>query len=227
MSPHHGTEIRRNKPLIYQRIIYSTSPLAYTDSLPRSLDLRTFFNGIRPSADKKGKHKEHQSKRHAPQVVDVPLGIATPGDAVGEDDGVRPYVLFLPPVVYDDEFDDDEPQHAVAQGQVTYADAVGEDDGVRPYVLFFCLSWFQKKKKPDPPPVVYDDEFDDHESEHAATDIPIPTIRSQPDTRKEMKLTPKTFFQPQPEAGPSRLAPSVDTGQEATRYQIFIQLFDG
>jgi hypothetical protein len=51
--------------------------------------------------------------------------------------------------------------------------------------------------------------------------------RTQPDTRKEMKLTPKTFFQSQPEAGPSCLAPSVDNGQEATRYDNFVQLFDG
>ncbi|KAG2739876.1 hypothetical protein P692DRAFT_20841078 [Suillus brevipes Sb2] len=35
-----------------------------------------------------------------------------------------------------------------------------------------------------------------------------------------MKLMPKTFFQPQPEAGPSRLAPSVDNGQGATRIRI-------
>ncbi|KAG2748840.1 hypothetical protein P692DRAFT_201865968 [Suillus brevipes Sb2] len=169
---------RRNKPLNYQRTIYSTSPVAYAEnpSSSRSLHLGTFFDGIRSSSDKKGKHKEHQSKRHAPQVVDVPLGIATPGDAVGEDDGVRPYVLF------------------------------------------FCLSWFQKKKKkPDPPPVVYDDEFDGDESEHAVVGAPIPVPRTQLDTHKEMKLTPKTFFQSQPEAGPSRLAPSVDDGQEATR----------
>ncbi|KIK43422.1 hypothetical protein CY34DRAFT_803846 [Suillus luteus UH-Slu-Lm8-n1] len=171
---------RQNKPLIYQRAIYSTSPLAYTDSSssPRSLDLGTFFDGIRPSSDK-GKHKERLSKRNAPQVVDVPLG------------------------------------------QVTYGDAVGEDDGVRPYVLFFCLSWFQKKKKkPDPPPVVYDDEFDDDESEHTVVGAPIPATRTQPDTHKEMKLTPKTFFQSQPEAGPSRLAPSVDHGQEAVGIKI-------
>ncbi|KAG2748825.1 WD40 repeat-like protein [Suillus brevipes Sb2] len=172
---------RQNKLLIYQRTTYSPSPFVHAESPPksRSLDLRTFFDGIRPSSDKKGNHKERRSRRNAPQVVDVPLG------------------------------------------QVTYADAVGVDDGVRPYVLFFCLSWFQKKKKkPDPPRPVYDDEFDDDESEHAVADIPIPTIRTQPDTRKEMKLSPKTFFQPQPEAGPSRLAPSVDIGQEATRNRI-------
>jgi hypothetical protein len=51
------------------------------------------------------------------------------------------------------------------------------DDGVRPYVFFFCLSWFQKKTKPDPPPVVYDDEFDGDESEHAVVGAPIPAIR--------------------------------------------------
>ncbi|KIK41189.1 hypothetical protein CY34DRAFT_221995 [Suillus luteus UH-Slu-Lm8-n1] len=172
---------RKNKPLIYQRTIYSTSPPAFTDSpsSPRSLDLRTFFDGIRSSSDKKGKYKERRSKRNAPQVVDVP------------------------------------------HGQATYGDAVGEDDGVRPYVLFFCLSWFQKKKKkPDPPPIVYDDEFDDDESDHAVVGAPVPVARIQPDTHKEMKLTPKTFFQPQPEAGPSRLAPSVDDGQEAIRIRI-------
>ncbi|KAG2748837.1 hypothetical protein P692DRAFT_20874562, partial [Suillus brevipes Sb2] len=76
------------------------------------------------------------------------------------------------------------------------------------------------KKKPDPPPVVYDDEFDGDESEHAVVGAPIPVTRTQPDTHKEIKLTPKTFFQSQPEAGPSRLAPSVNDGQEATRIKI-------
>ncbi|KIK41202.1 hypothetical protein CY34DRAFT_806380 [Suillus luteus UH-Slu-Lm8-n1] len=173
---------RRNKPLNYQRTIYSTSPLASagSPSPSRSLNLGAFFDGVRPLSDKKGKQKERRSKRNAPQVVDVPLGIATPGDAVGEDDGVRPYVLF------------------------------------------FCLSWLKKKKKkkPDPPPVVYDDEFDDDESEHAVADIPIPTIRTQPDTHREVKLTPKTFFQSQPEAGPSRPTPPVDDRQEAARITI-------
>jgi hypothetical protein len=67
---------RQNKPLNYQRTIYSTSPLAYTDSpsYPRSRDLRTFFDGIRPSSDKKGKQKERRSIRNAPQVFDVPHG---------------------------------------------------------------------------------------------------------------------------------------------------------
>ncbi|KAG2751104.1 hypothetical protein P692DRAFT_201864061 [Suillus brevipes Sb2] len=154
---------RRNKQLDYQRTTYSPSQLAYagSPSSSRSLDLRTFFDGIRPSSDKKGKHEE-----------------------------------------------------------LTYGDAVGVDDGVRPYVLFFCLSWFQKKKKLDPPRPVYDDELDDDESEHAVAGVSVPTIRKQLDTHKEMKLTPKTFFQSQPEAGPSHPIPPVDDGQVVVNVSI-------
>ncbi|KAG2038188.1 WD40-repeat-containing domain protein, partial [Suillus americanus] len=168
---------RRNKPVNHQRFdtsrgwdTYSASPLAHGErpSSSRLLDLKTFFDGIRPSSDKKGKQKERRQKRNAPKVVDVPLGIASPGDVVGVDDGIRPYVLF------------------------------------------FCLSWFQKKKKPDPPRPVYDDELDDDESEHAILDVPIPTTRIQIDTEKKTKLTSMSFFQSQPEAGPSRLAPPVE-----------------
>jgi hypothetical protein len=180
---------RRNKPATYQRsqgwATHSASPLihAKSPSSSRLLDLKTFFDGIRPSSDNKGKKKECEPKRRAPKVVDVPLGIASPGDVVGVDDGIRPYVLF------------------------------------------FCLSWFQKKKKkPEPPRQLYDDELYDSESEHAV-DIPIPTTRTQIDTDKKTKLTPMSFFQSQPEAGPSRLAPpadidTVDASVPTTRVRI-------
>jgi hypothetical protein len=153
---------RRNKPATYQRFdksqgwaAHSASPLTHAESpsSSRLLDFKTFFNGVRPSSDNKGKKKERRSKTNAPQVVDVPLGDAT------------------------------------------YGDVVGVDDGIRPYVLFFCLSWFQKKKKkPDPPRPVYDDEIDDDESEHSIRNVPMPTARTQVDTNKQTKLTPKSFF---------------------------------
>ncbi|KAG1728005.1 WD40-repeat-containing domain protein [Suillus lakei] len=158
----------------FARGTHSASPLAHTERPSSSclLDLGTFFNGIRSSSDKE-KQKERQPERKAPQVIDVPLGTATPGDVVGVDDGVRPYVLF------------------------------------------FYLSWFQKKKKkPDPPRPVYDDELEDDESEHAILDVHIATTRTQIDTRKDMGLTPTTFFQSQPEAGPFRPAPPVDDERE-------------
>ncbi|KAG1818751.1 WD40-repeat-containing domain protein [Suillus subaureus] len=167
---------RRNKPATYQPFdtsqgwdTHSASPFAHggRPSSSRLPDLKTFFDGIRPSSDKEGKQKERRPKRNALKVVDVPLGTASPGDVVGVDDGIRPYVLF------------------------------------------FYLSWFQKKK-PDPPRPVYDDELDDDESDHAVLDVPIPTTRTQIDTAKKIKLTPMSFFQSQPEAGPSRLAPPVD-----------------
>ncbi|KAG1858850.1 hypothetical protein F4604DRAFT_1906213 [Suillus subluteus] len=126
---------RQSKPTTYQRFdtsrgwdTYSASPLAHAErpSSSRLLDLKTFFDGIRPSSDKKGKQKERRTKRDAPKVVDVPLGIATPGDVVGVDDGIRPYVLFFclswfqkkkkldpPRPVYDDELDDDESEHVI------------------------------------------------------------------------------------------------------------------
>ncbi|KAG1858847.1 WD40-repeat-containing domain protein [Suillus subluteus] len=162
---------RRNKLVKYQRFdtsrgldTHSASPLAHAERPSSSclLNLKTFFDGIRPSSDKKGKQKEHRPKRNASEVVDVPLGTATPGDVVGVDDRIRPYTHF------------------------------------------FCLSWFQRKK-PDPPRPVYDDE-----SEHAILDVPIPPTRSQVDTAKKTTLTPMTFLQSQPEAGPSCLAPSVE-----------------
>ncbi|KAG1860184.1 WD40-repeat-containing domain protein [Suillus subalutaceus] len=109
--------------------------------------------------------------------------------------------------------------------RATPGDVVGVDDRIRPYTHFFCLSWFQRKK-PDPPRPVYDDA-----SDHAILDVPIPTTRSQVDTAKKTTSSPMTFLQSQPEAGPSRLAPSVevdivDVPIPTTRYQNFIHLFD-
>ncbi|KAG1759754.1 hypothetical protein EDD22DRAFT_125982 [Suillus occidentalis] len=79
-----------------------------------------FFNFTRSSSGK-GKQKAGVPKRKPIKVVDVPLGQATYADAVGVDDGYRPYVVFFclswfqkkekkpkPQPVYDDEFDDDD-----------------------------------------------------------------------------------------------------------------------
>ncbi|KAG2737512.1 hypothetical protein P692DRAFT_20760726 [Suillus brevipes Sb2] len=80
-----------------------------------------FFNPTRSSSGK-GKQKAREPKRKPVKVVDVPLGQVTYPDAVGVDDGYRPYVVFFclswfqkkkeklqpQPVVYDDEFDGDD-----------------------------------------------------------------------------------------------------------------------
>ncbi|KAG2745275.1 hypothetical protein P692DRAFT_201793083 [Suillus brevipes Sb2] len=69
-----------------------------------------------------GKQKSREPKRRPVKIVNVPLGQATYADAVGVDDGYRPYVVFFclswfqkkkkkpqpQPVVYDDEFDGDD-----------------------------------------------------------------------------------------------------------------------
>ncbi|KAG1727177.1 uncharacterized protein EDB91DRAFT_1164728 [Suillus paluster] len=79
---------RRNKPGNYQRIDRSptrTTHAAFFEraeaerpdpSSTRLHGVRTFFDRIRPSSNKKGKQKEHKPKRNA-AVVDVPLGQAT------------------------------------------------------------------------------------------------------------------------------------------------------
>ncbi|KAG2038184.1 quinon protein alcohol dehydrogenase-like superfamily [Suillus americanus] len=126
---------------------HSASSLAHAGSPSSShlLDLKTFFAGIRPSSDKKGKQKECRPKRNAPKVIDVPLGQATPGDVVGVDDGIRPYVLFFclswfqkkkkpdpPRPAYDDDnLDDDESEHAVLDVPIptTRAQGVGGSAG--------------------------------------------------------------------------------------------------
>ncbi|KAG1758210.1 hypothetical protein EDD22DRAFT_1052647 [Suillus occidentalis] len=103
-------------PLPSNRIHGESAP---STSLPGS---SAFFNPTRSSSGK-GKPKAHELKRKPVKVVDVPLGQATYPDAVGVDDGYRPYVVFFclswfqkkkkkkpepQPVVYDDEFDGDD-----------------------------------------------------------------------------------------------------------------------
>ncbi|KAG1727179.1 uncharacterized protein EDB91DRAFT_1164747, partial [Suillus paluster] len=79
---------RRNKPGNYQPIDRShtrTTHSAFFEragaerpdpSSTRLHGVRTFFDRIQPSSDKKGKQNEHKPKRDA-AVVDVPLGQAT------------------------------------------------------------------------------------------------------------------------------------------------------
>ncbi|KAG1753101.1 WD40-repeat-containing domain protein [Suillus occidentalis] len=145
-----------------------------------SLPSRSAFVNPTRSSSAKGKQKAREPKRKPVQVVDVPLG------------------------------------------QATYADAVGVDDGYRPYVFFFCLSWFQKKKKkPEPQPVIYDDEFDgdDDEEENVPVAVPPPRVQHE---EIELKIMPS---QPQPEAGPSRLA--VTNIVEGQSSQGLAPSFDG
>ncbi|KAG2112871.1 quinon protein alcohol dehydrogenase-like superfamily [Suillus clintonianus] len=141
-------------PLPPGRLHTESSPLT---PLPGS---RTFFNPILRLSDK-GKQRAREPKRKPVQVVDVPLG------------------------------------------QATYADAVGVDDGVRPYVLFFCLAWFQTKEKKQVPRPVYDDDpEEDEEEENIVNRVAVPHPRVQ---YEEIELQPMAS-QPQPRAGPSRLA---------------------
>ncbi|KAG2745630.1 tricorn protease domain 2-containing protein [Suillus brevipes Sb2] len=102
-------------PLPSNRIHGESAPSA---SLPRR---SAFVNPTRSSSGK-GKQKAREPKRKPVKVVNVPLGQATYADAVGVDDGYRPYVVFFclswfqkkkkkpepQPVVYDDEFDGDD-----------------------------------------------------------------------------------------------------------------------
>ncbi|KAG1730643.1 hypothetical protein EDD22DRAFT_852977 [Suillus occidentalis] len=165
--------------------VHSTLALQFPATLPlpsirihgasapsASLPSRSAFVNPTRSSSAKGKQKAREPKRKPVQVVDVPLG------------------------------------------QATYADAVGVDDGYRPYVFFFCLSWFQKKKKkPEPQPVIYDDEFDgdDDEEENVPVAVPPPRVQHE---EIELKIMPS---QPQPEAGPSRLAvTNIVEGQSST-----------
>ncbi|KAG2123454.1 hypothetical protein DEU56DRAFT_983807 [Suillus clintonianus] len=97
--------------------LYAESPPSTSFKLPGG---RAFFNTIQ-SSSKKGKQKARERKRKPAKVIDVPLGQATYGDAVGVDDGNRPFVLLfclswfqkkekrqVPRPVYDDDPEDDE-----------------------------------------------------------------------------------------------------------------------
>ncbi|KAG1753091.1 hypothetical protein EDD22DRAFT_235859, partial [Suillus occidentalis] len=101
-------------PLSSNRIRGESAP---STSLPGG---NAFFNPTWSSSGK-GKQKAREPKRKPVQVVNIPFGQATYADAVGVDDGYRPYVVFFclswfqkkkkkpepQPVVYDDEFDGD------------------------------------------------------------------------------------------------------------------------
>ncbi|KAG1723024.1 uncharacterized protein EDB91DRAFT_1087942 [Suillus paluster] len=100
---------RRTNFVNYERLDRSrahanhyTLPRAHAESSSSSRlhNMSTFFDGIRPSSDQKGKNKERLPRRK--EAVDVPFGQATyvcflqyMGDAVGVDDGTRPYTLFF------------------------------------------------------------------------------------------------------------------------------------
>jgi hypothetical protein len=187
----------RNKPVKYQHLnasrgwdIHSASPLTHAESPSSSRLLKTFFDGIRPSSDNKGKQKERRSKPNAPQVVDVPLGEATYGDVVGVDDGIRPYVLFFclswfqkkkkpdpPRPVYDDELDDDESDHAVRDVPMPTTRTQNDTDKK---TKLTPISFFQSQPEASPsrlsPPVELD-----------VVDVPIPTTRIV--QHEEMELT--------------------------------------
>ncbi|KAG1760178.1 WD40-repeat-containing domain protein [Suillus occidentalis] len=102
-------------PLPSNRIRGESAP---STSLPGG---SAFANPTR-SSSANGKQNARKPKPKPIKVVDVPLGQATYADAVGVDDGYRPYVFFFclswfqkkkkkpepPPVVYDDEVDGDD-----------------------------------------------------------------------------------------------------------------------
>ncbi|KAG1728241.1 hypothetical protein EDD22DRAFT_961087 [Suillus occidentalis] len=167
-----GRKDQSRDPLDFPATLPLPSNRIHGESAPSTslLSRSTFFNSTHSSSCK-GKQKAHEPKRKHVKVFDVPLG------------------------------------------QATYADAVGVDDGYRPYVVFFCLSWFQKKKKkPEPQPVVYDDEFDGDDEEEENVSVPVAVPPSVQHEEIELKTM---VSQPQPEAGPSRLAVTniVEDGQ--------------
>ncbi|KAG2111093.1 hypothetical protein DEU56DRAFT_936215 [Suillus clintonianus] len=97
----------------------SRGPLDFPATLP--LPSNRLHAESPPSTPFKGKQKARERKRKPAKVVDVPLGQATYGDAVGVDDGNRPFVLLfclswfqkkekkqVPRPVYDDDPEDDE-----------------------------------------------------------------------------------------------------------------------
>ncbi|KAG1732538.1 hypothetical protein EDD22DRAFT_852719 [Suillus occidentalis] len=122
--------LARTLPLFHSSLalqLPATSPLpsncihgdsTHFTSLPGG---NAFFNPTH-SSSAKGKQKVREPKRRPIRFANVPLGQATYADAVGVDDGYRPYVVFFclswfqkkkkkpepQPVVYDDEFDGDD-----------------------------------------------------------------------------------------------------------------------
>ncbi|KIK34868.1 hypothetical protein CY34DRAFT_612311 [Suillus luteus UH-Slu-Lm8-n1] len=115
IQPRDPLDFPATSPLPSNRIRGESAP---STSLPSH---SAFVNPTRFSSGK-GKQKVREPKRKPVQVVNVPLGQATYADAVGVDDGYRPYVVFFwlswfqkkkkkpepQPVVYDDEFDGDD-----------------------------------------------------------------------------------------------------------------------
>ncbi|KIK32980.1 hypothetical protein CY34DRAFT_813935 [Suillus luteus UH-Slu-Lm8-n1] len=114
IQPRDPLDFPATLPLPSNRIRGESAP---STSLPGG---SAFFNPTQ-SSSANGKPKAREPKQKPIQVVDVPLGQVTYADAVGVDDGYRPYVVFFclswfqkkekkpkPQPVYDDEFDNDD-----------------------------------------------------------------------------------------------------------------------
>ncbi|KAG1760177.1 WD40-repeat-containing domain protein [Suillus occidentalis] len=121
IQPRDPLDFPATLPLPSNRIRGESAP---STSLPSG---SAFFNPTQ-SSSANGKQKAREPKPKPIKVVDVPLGQVTYPDAVGVDDGYRPYVFFFclswfqkkekkpepQPVVYDDEVDgDDEEEETV------------------------------------------------------------------------------------------------------------------
>ncbi|KAG1731666.1 WD40-repeat-containing domain protein [Suillus occidentalis] len=120
---------RPRDPLDFPATLPLPSNRIHGESAPSSsLPGRSAFVNPTRSSSATGKQKAREPKPKPIKVVDVPLGQVTYPDAVGVDDGYRPYVFFFclswfqtkkkkpepQPVVYDDEVDgDDEEEETV------------------------------------------------------------------------------------------------------------------
>ncbi|KAG1760176.1 WD40-repeat-containing domain protein [Suillus occidentalis] len=114
-QPRDPLDFPATLPLPSNRIRGESAP---STSLPGG---SAFFNPTQ-SSSATGEQKAREPKQKPIKVVDVPLGQVTYPDAVGVDDGYRPYVFFFclswfqkkkkkpepQPVVYDDEVDGDD-----------------------------------------------------------------------------------------------------------------------
>ncbi|KAG1762206.1 hypothetical protein EDD22DRAFT_970166 [Suillus occidentalis] len=109
-------------PLDFPATLPLPSNRIHTESAPStSLPSRSAFVNPTRSSSANGKQKAREPTQKPIKAVDVPLGQVTYPDAVGVDDGYRPYVVFFclswfqkkkkpepQPVVYDDEVDGDD-----------------------------------------------------------------------------------------------------------------------
>ncbi|KIK38496.1 hypothetical protein CY34DRAFT_809293 [Suillus luteus UH-Slu-Lm8-n1] len=117
-----GRKDQSRDPLDFPATLPLPSNRIRGESAPStSLPSRSAFVNPTWFSSRKGNQMTREPKRNPVQAVDVPLGQATYADAVGVDDGYRPYVVFFclswfqkkekkpqPQPVYDDEFDGDD-----------------------------------------------------------------------------------------------------------------------